>query len=177
MRYLLTWILFASIPMAYLQQGPAARSLDQTALYHHHQLPHGPRPSPPPTLERVRRAFRSRCEPSPCGSASAGFGSSSNSQWSRQCWCDGDRSVSVEACHLAMNSYGVMGAFRVAHDDRHLPRQADPPARAVVTGGIVGPATSACAHRHQGRLAVLRPRSAALTALTLAPRTLVQIGP
>ena len=42
-----------------------------------------------------------------------------------KCSCDAERSLSAEARHLAMNSYGVMGAFSVADNDRHLPGRGD----------------------------------------------------
>ena len=43
-----------------------------------------------------------------------------------KCSCEAERSLSLETRHLVMNSYGVMGAFRVAHDDcRYCQVEAD----------------------------------------------------
>ena len=40
-----------------------------------------------------------------------------------KCSCDAELSFSSEARHLVMNSYGVMGAFSLAHEDDRLPRE------------------------------------------------------
>ena len=52
-----------------------------------------------------------------------------------KCSCEADRSFNSEARHLAMNSYGVMGAFSVADDDRRqaTASQIRTPARDVPT--------------------------------------------
>ena len=79
-------------------------------------------PSPPVSL----RAPRSKQYVSPVGSASAGVGSPSSRHRSMKCSCDAERSFSAEARHLVMNSYGVMGAFSLAHDHDRLPRGRGP---------------------------------------------------
>ena len=48
------------------------------------------------------------------------LGFPSNSQRSRKCCCDAERSVNVETLHLLVNSYGVMGAFTVARERRRF---------------------------------------------------------
>ena len=59
---------------------------------------------------------RSKQYVSPDGSASVGVASSSSRHRSLKCACDPERSVSADARHLLMNSYGVMGAFSLVHD-------------------------------------------------------------
>lgn len=60
-------------------------------------------PPPPP----VFLAPRSKVYQLPSGSASVGIGSLSNRHRSLKCDCDAERSLSVEAFHLAINSSGV----------------------------------------------------------------------
>ena len=72
-------------------------------------------PSPPVSL----RAPRSKQYASPVGSVSAGVGSPRSRHRSMKCSCEAERSFNSAARHLAMNSYGVMGAFSVAHEGRH----------------------------------------------------------
>ena len=129
-------------------------------------------PSPPVSL----RAPRSKQYVSPLGSASAGVGSPSSRHRPMKCSCEAERSFNSAARHLAMNSYGVMGAFSVADDDRHRydGRAARPRA---VTGGIVGPDSVSVCSPASRVLASLPPRSAGLTPLTPAPRTLVPDWP
>ena len=74
---------------------------------------------------------RSKQYVSPDGSASVGVGSPTRRHKSMKCACDPARSVSADARHLLMNSYGVMGAFRLAHDVTRAPSRS----RAAATFG------------------------------------------
>ena len=127
---------------AYRRSWPKAESRSaRLPLYSHAKwwrFQTSAQPSPPVSL----RAPRSKQYVSPVGSASAGVGSPSSRHRSMKCSCEAERSFNSAARHLSMNSYGVMGAFRVAHDP------APAATRARSEGWAVAAITSAATPRH-----------------------------